>query len=347
MSDDENKKPEIRRVTQRDRKRSLKAAQPLFPDERDADANRTDDSDAEATSEPPDTSKPSAKSMPDETVDLDPSAMDDVEVPSIHVAAVIAKDHNPQNITPPEERFPPLSVPAEDDEDTHHPEATPDSKKRKRRVGDWRHNLIAVIFLIATIGMCGVYTSIWNDRYSAINPFPPATPFRQITETPNATVEAAFFATETAVARPTNTPTATITPNIPTVTPSLASSAPPFAADGAVLYTPNSNGDGCDWASIAGTVTDINGRALNNFGIQVIDVENPDQLNLRVFSGAALTFGEGGFEIPLGNAPREAQYSIQLFSPAGVPVSDPVFVVTSADCEQNVAIINFVQTRPV
>lgn len=341
MSEDDKqqsgKQPEIRRVGRNDRKRSLKAAQPIFPEQADS----TDDESVSADS-----------SVPSVPMDVgNPQGMEELEIPSIHVAAVIAKTHNPKNITPPSERFPPLKVkkpkeapPAESDS-SDEPEVK--SGGRKRRVGNWRHNLIAVLFAIATFGMCGYYAALWNNPYSSLNLFPPATPFIVVSATPNQTEVAAFYATETEVARPTATPSNTPTPDVPTPTASPENANLPFAVVGDVLYTENTNDQACNWSSIAGTVTDTNGRALNNFGIQIVDVEDPQRLNERVFSGSALTFGDGGFELNLGSAPRLAQYSVQLFSPAGVPVSDVFYVVTSEACDQNVAIVSFVQVRPV
>ncbi len=59
----------------------------------------------------------------------------------------------------------------------------------------------------------------------------------------------------------------------------------------------------CNWASIAGIVTRIKGEALNDYGVQINDAENPNGIQDRVYSGGALTFGDGGFELVLGGAP--------------------------------------------
>ena len=343
MSEDDKRstgeQPEIRRVGRNDRKRSLKAAQPIFPEQT---APASSDESAESGDE-------SVNATPVQNFPIevgDPSGMKDVKIPEISVAAVIAKTHNPKNITPQAERFPPLKVRQSREELPVAP-AIDSSPGRKRRVGNWRHSLIAVVFIIATLGMCGYYSILWSNPQSSLNFFPPATPFVEVSITPNQTQAAAFFATQTEAVRPTSTPSSTPTANIPTATASPENAALPFAVVGDVLYTPNTNDQACNWSSIAGTVTDTGGRALNNFGIQIVDVADPQALNERVFSGSALTFGDGGFELNLGTAPREAQYSVQLFSPAGVPVSDVFFVITSEDCEQNVAIISFVQVRPV
>ena len=98
---------------------------------------------------------------------------------------------------------------------------------------------------------------------------------------------------------------------------------------------------GCNWASITG----INGEALNGYGVQINDAENPNVIQDRVYSGGALTFGDGGFELVLGGAPVEGRYRVQLFSPASVPLSDVFFAITSNRCDQNVVVITFEQVR--
>ena len=352
MSDDD-KKPDVRRIGRKDRKPHIDSSPPLFPESESTE-------DAEQGEQPADDSTPQnddSHALPTfdlegETVLAEPlefgnvEKVSDVDVPGIHIAAVIAKEHNPTQVTPPEERFPPLN-PAAEDAQPPKPQTQVTPKGRKRRVGNWRHDLIAFMFLIATIGMCGYYATLWNDPYSALNPLAPPTPFVVVTATPDLTQAAVFYATETAVAQPTPTLTPTITTTVDVSTATPQALAFPFTLSVDVLYTPNSNGRGCDWASIAGTVTDLNGAPINNFGIQITDATDPTLLDERVFSGSALTFGDGGFELSIGSAPREGQYIVQLFSPAGVPVSDEFLVITSAECEQNVVIITFTQTSPM
>jgi len=110
-----------------------------------------------------------------------------------------------------------------------------------------------------------------------------------------------------------------------------------------VLYAPNNNGTGCNWASIAGSVTDTDGLPLNNYGVQIRHVA--DNLDVKVFSGSALTFGPGGFELAIGGTPQAGEFVVQLFSPAGAPVSEEYTVMTRDTCEENVAVLRFVQVQ--
>jgi hypothetical protein len=332
----------IRRVTSKDRKRRLDPAGPLFVDDEfpplDADTGRPlsgDDAFADLPVIPVDDV--------DDVEDEDDDVFDVDEVEEEPAAP-------PRIYTPPDERFPPVHdtppAPAVERPSVVKPAAPPQPpKKRGRRRGDWRHNVAALFFSLATVGMLIYFVHLWNNPWSSLNPLPPITPFIIVTVTPDPMAEVAARASETAAAIPTLAITPATAPATGP-TPDPGASRPPFTLSGdGVIYTPNNNGRGCDWASIAGTVTGLGAQAINNYGIQVTDIANPDQLDDRVFSGSAQTFGPGGFEIPLGGVPQEVQYRVQLFSPAGAPVSDPFFVVTSSDCDQNVAIINFVQVR--
>jgi len=114
----------------------------------------------------------------------------------------------------------------------------------------------------------------------------------------------------------------------------------PFTVYGdAAGYMQNPNESGCRWASIAGSVTNLEGVPLAGLAVRVIG-EGIDEIR---FTGAALTYGPGGFEIFLNGAPLRGQYTVQLLSRTGSPISTPFTVETSAVCEENVTIVNFVQ----
>lgn len=370
MSDDEQKNTDnIRRVGRKDRKKEIKAKGSLFPEESELPITPpsealpikpdiVDDSDIEEHLESDDNPEPT-------DFELDPDVLakvlNTVNVPPLEELPRTDTD-NPPIFSPVKERFPTVDFNQEDEPlpstsvSVHdvHAESTSQPRRRFRRYyGDWRHNLIALFFMIATIGVCAFYVHIYQDPYSSINPFAPETPFVFVTETPDPAEVAQFNLSQTALYQPTNTPSS----GNPTATPSPTLDAPPptltFAVDvfpfslaGDVIYTPNANDEGCDWSSIAGVVTDVGGVPLNNFGIQITNTEAVSAEPERVFSGAALAFGDGGFELFLGATPTQNRYDVQLFSPAGVAVSDVYSIITSTECEQNVAIINFQQTRP-
>jgi hypothetical protein len=231
------------------------------------------------------------------------------------------------------ERFPPVRPKLDDRQERPRRPARRQPVLR-RRGGNWRHNLIAFLFFVGTLALCGVYAIIWSNPWSPLNPLAPPTEFYFVTETPDPL--GAMNATATAAAMVTPTPVAGLE----------SFSGLPFSLEeSGVIYMPSSSS--CDWASIAGTVTGLNGEPLSGYRISIIDALEPDSLNIEVFSGAVQTFGAGGFEYVLGSVPREGRYDIQLFNPVGVPLSDVYRIVTRDTCDQNVAVVNFVQTAPM
>ncbi|MBZ0287620.1 MAG: hypothetical protein K8I30_08390, partial [Anaerolineae bacterium] len=194
----------------------------------------------------------------------------------------------------------------------------------------------------ASILLIIVFSVIFVNPYTPLNPFPPFTPIPIL-------ITATFLpptpgppATDTPI--PTVGPTATFTPipveALPTTEPSLF---PFVAANGGAVYVPNGNDQGCDWASIAGSVTDLVSAPLDGFGVHITGAN----LDETVFTGSTQTFGPGGFELFLNGAPQVETFGIQLLSPAGVPLSEVYTITTRATCEENVAVVSFLQTRPI
>jgi hypothetical protein len=257
----------------------------------------------------------------EESVEAEPPAPEpaapDVEHPE--PAPVIEKAERAKTVSPPEERFPPL-VPYIEEQ----PAALPPAPTLKRR-STLLPNLISVFFFLATLAALALFALIVVNPYTSLNPFPPFTPVPiVITATPGPGIQ--FPSVDTSVT--------------PTFTP-LPASAVQFALNSSgVVYAPNGNGQECNWSSIAGSVTDAKGGALDGYRILITDVKGDEK---TVFSGSAQTFGPGGFELFLNGTPLEAQYSVQLLTQQGAPASEPYTVTTRADCQSNVAILTFVQ----
>jgi hypothetical protein len=229
-----------------------------------------------------------------------------------------------------DDRFPPLN-----------PEAAQPKPPAPRQRSTLLPNLLAIFFFFATIG-AGVYVYlVARDPYSPLNPFPPFTPVPiYITTTP-------LPPTITPTSSPV--PTATFTPIPREVLATLTTWTPapfPFTlAENGVVYVPNANEQGCNWSSIAGSVTGLQGEALDNYRVQVIG----DNFNQTVITGSALMFGPGGYEMPINNVAQRAEFAVQLLTPEGIPISEVVYVETSDICnnqtQENVTIVSFVQNR--
>ena len=312
MSDGDKRSPGggLRRVRQQDRKTKLVSG-PLFPDRADDTPDKAGD---------PETDAAEATAEPWEEEAAEPLAETRAKIPPTE-----------------QERFPPLPHEIARREQSQSESSGETEPKTKKRRGNWRHDFIALIFLVGSGALIAAFIWLWNNPYDPANPFALATEFVVVSETP---------LPPTAVTLATAAPTVTTIP--PTITPLPPSLDRPFTlAESRILYAPNANGRGCDWASIAGTVTGIQGEALEGYGVQITDAQDPSRLDIKVFSGSSLTFGAGSYELILNNAPLDGQYIVQLFSPAGAPVSEEVVVFTLESCEENVAIVSFVQVAPI
>ncbi len=226
---------------------------------------------------------------------------------------------------------------------------------RRARPGDRARNLISVVFLLATCGVIAYIALLWNDPYSALNPLAPPTPLPVV-------ITATFTPTPTYTPSPTLTPSQTFTPSAipsiqptPTFTPiflegfSTPQGTPPapdevvdaqFVLSGnRVLYITNPDGrGGCNWSSIAGSVVDAEGAAINGYRVRIVG-EDVDEVAI---TGSAPGFGPGGFELRLGSAARDAQYVAQLFDADDAPMSTVYTVDTRSDCSLNITALRFV-----
>lgn len=200
---------------------------------------------------------------------------------------------------------------------------------------------------------------------------PPPTGTPTTTTTPTATPTATETPLPTATATPTITPTPVLSGSLPALpagdlaaTPTLAplddgsgggipgtvrESRPeglptrsPFPFDPRpVRYEANDNAQGCQWRSIAGTLTTLSGDPVVGLAI-AIEGENFRQV---AFSGSANRWGAGGFEFQLGTAPRAGAYTLQVVGPTGAAISPAMPVETASACDANIAVVEFVQNH--
>jgi hypothetical protein len=128
---------------------------------------------------------------------------------------------------------------------------------------------------------------------------------------------------------------------LPTPIPAVTRAPFPFTV-GNILYQANDNGQGCQWLSIAGIVTDLAGKPLPGLALEL----NGDNFHNVQFSGSAARWGAGGFEFNLGAAPRTAEYTLRVLGPTGGPVSDVITIDTGNTCQSNVAVVELIQNHP-
>ncbi len=174
------------------------------------------------------------------------------------------------------------------------------------------------------------------------------------TFTPSPTITASPTITETA--GPTDTPSNTPTPSIsPTPEPSATPTGPtptreptlsPFLymlRQDQVIFTQNfANTAGCAWQGIGGQVFDINSQGVNGLQIHVFGSD----IDRFVISGSNSLYGIGGWEVPVDNKINSQTYYVELLSAAGTVISPRIQVIFPSDCARNLALVNFIQSRP-
>lgn len=263
----------------------------------------------------------------DNALDLDSLALPDRDEAALKSLAALQDEVRAPIITPAQERFPSINPQLADP-----PKPAPPPKPKPK----YLLNSVTIVALLATGGLIAWIAAIWVNPAGSVNPFPPSTPFVQITATPlgfiapdlptpNASGQIIVIATET--------------PR-PTIASASVNDGPvyPFALV-EIGYIANGNGLGCSWSSIAGSVTDAVGNGLAGYRVRVTG----SGLNETVFSNTAPTFGPGGFELPLDNAPEETEYTLQLADAQGNLLSEQFTLTTRNDCEGNVVVANFTQ----
>jgi hypothetical protein len=227
------------------------------------------------------------------------------------------------------------------------------------------YDLLALGFVGLSLLMVGWVLLILGDPYGPLNPFPPPLPPTRVTIapyqpptdetplptwTPTPTAQATIVPSETPTSAPfpiirpfhTVTPPPTPAPHL-TPTPSNTPSLYTYTLEGeAVVYGPNHNGQECAWQSIAGRIGGLNGEPVAEGLYVQISGEGVDEL---VPTGSQPAFGPSGYELMLGGVPRRGQYVVRLIGQSGEPLSDEILVETIDRCEQNVAVVNFVQNR--
>ena len=167
----------------------------------------------------------------------------------------------------------------------------------------------------------------------------------QATQAPTATVRPTQSATVAATTQSTSTPTKTAT-SLPSPTPTSTTSPILFAAQpGTPVEIQNfvNTTAGCSWQGIAGQVFDKDGTPLKNIVVRAGGTWNGQSVNLLGVTGAASTYGEGGYELVLGTktATTSKTVWVQLYDLQGKTLSNKISINTSTDCAKNLILLNF------
>lgn len=278
-------------------------------------------------------------SEPLETFDFDIDSLDlpDTDSEALKMLSSLHDEVKAPVITPQAERYPPIAPVAPTEQKQAQQLSTQTAQKKQG--GSIAYNLLTFILFLGTILTIIWFAIVWDNPQSVLNPLPPETPFIVVTVLPDDV--SAVIVDDPSQPTPdadgqifvviTDTPAPTI----------VGTESPfPFVAS-PVLYAPNSNELGCNWWSIAGTVTDLDGNPVSGYRIRVMG----DDVNETVFSGASQAFGAGGYELPLVGTPQEAVFTVQLLTAQDVPLTEETTITTRSDCDGNVTVINFIQNR--
>lgn len=165
------------------------------------------------------------------------------------------------------------------------------------------------------------------------------------TFTPGPSGTATTRATSTLTLTPSPTSTFTPSPTGPTPTQTNTLSPYPFAMqEGSPRMRTNfANAAGCSWQGLAGQVITQTNEPITGVQIRVSGQELSSPL--VTLSGSSTVYGPSGWEIVVDNKTNNNSYTVSLWS-GDIQVSPEVEVVFPNSCEQNLAMINFLQTRP-
>ncbi len=191
-------------------------------------------------------------------------------------------------------------------------------------------------------------------------PTPSSTPTETSTVTPSLTITATAGPTDTPSITPTasDTPTATpsasftpsMTPTGPTPTFTFTPSPFPFAVRGGasgVVFTANfANTAGCAWQGVAGQVFDLGNNPVHGYQIRVTGSGlGQGGAGVIVGTGSNTIYGNSGWEVAVSGQTSNNTYFVELLTPSGTVVSPAVQITFPNNCAQNLALVNFEQTR--
>ncbi len=175
-----------------------------------------------------------------------------------------------------------------------------------------------------------------------LSPTPSVVPSETITNTPGPTDTPAESPTPSST--PTQTPS--LTPEGPTPTSAPTQSPFPFALrdDEIPIIRNFANSAGCAWQGVGGQVFNINGDEYSQGGLQVHVYNNEFESTIRI--GSNSLYGPiSGWEVAVAQQINQNFYYVQLETLTGTVVSDRIEVNFPGDCDQNVALVRFIQVR--
>jgi hypothetical protein len=241
-----------------------------------------------------------------------------------------------------------------------------DGTQSRRSTGPMQiWDILSILVLILTVCLVGYFAMIFVNPASSLNIMPPggglfgnAAPTATVTPLQ---MQATWTASPTLELTATDTPRPTITP-LPTNTsfslvpptktprPSATPTTPkaPFGGSFTQVESTIIHPDlACNWAGIGGTVVDANNSPVIGTVVVLRGTLNGSTIEQQTVSGINKEYGPSGFEFVLGNAPVASNKTlfVQLVDQQNIPLSDPVQIVTSTECNKNLVMVRFKRNR--
>jgi hypothetical protein len=223
-------------------------------------------------------------------------------------------------------------------------------------------DILSILVLVITAGLVLYFAFIFINPDTALNPLRPGASGPQLpTSTPTPLQLAATWTasptlemTLTNTPRPTFTAIATDTPFSlipptrtpkPTSTPKAPFSAVSVTFQDSTVYHPGQAA--CSWAGIGGAVLDANNSPVIGMVVVLRGSLDNKVIDQQTVSGINKEYGPSGFEFVLGVAPVATNKTlyIQLVDQSSVPLSDKIFVTTSADCTKNLVLVRLKKNK--
>ena len=100
---------------------------------------------------------------------------------------------------------------------------------------------------------------------------------------------------------------------------------------------------GCEWSGVGGQVFNHTDSPVEGLLIQVKGTLEGVPIQQYAVTGSSLQFGQGGYEMMLSDHLVAGSLSVRLLDLAGQPLSAPIPLVLTPDCQKNLVIINLVE----
>lgn len=224
-------------------------------------------------------------------------------------------------------------------------------------------DILSILVLVLTACLVGYFALIFFKPDSQFNPLQPgASLFSNPSPTATATpiqLQPTWTASPTLVLTPSDTPRPTFTPIFtntpfslvpPTRTPRPTNTPrAPFSAGSPTLVASTLIHPelACSWAGIGGTVVDARNSPVIGTVVVLRGTLNGSTVEQQTVSGINKEYGPSGFEFVLGNTPIASKQTlyVQLVDQQNIPLSDPIKITTSAECDKNLVMIRFKRNR--